>query len=536
MATDQTTPPGSRPGRREAGYEIRFEPSTNRVRVEYNGTWVADSTRAVILHETRLPPAYYFPRQDVRVEFLEKTAHRTHCPFKGDASYWTLRVGGQAADNAVWSYEEPYDDAVPVKEHLSFYPSRVSAIYDGDDEIPHLGRSTGSMHANPIAGWLLEQAWQAQNPEDLATQWARCLQENGVPLARMTIIIPTLHPQVFASVFVWREDSGTKTIYEPHDILQQAKFKDSPFALILRGAGGVRRMLERPEVKLDFPVVRDLKAEGATDYVAMPFRFADGQLNVMSMTSFAPGGFSTDDLGRIYEVMPVLGRLFEVHAQRRTAVALLQTYLGRHTGGRVLNGKVRHGDGEKIHSVVWFSDLRNSTALSLSMPPDEYLFYLNRYFQCVAGAVLEKGGELLRFIGDALLAIFPIAESADRDWESATGTPEACRRAIAAAKLACERIAASNEANPGLPPIGFGIGLHLGHVTYGNIGVPERLEFTVIGSAANEAARIESMTKTLDRRVVVSKSFADAYPGKLAPLGKHALKDVAGTQELFTLP
>ncbi len=536
MATPQSTGAGSRPGRREPGYEIRFEPGARRVRVEYNGAWVADSTRALILHETRLPPAYYFPREDVRLALLEKTSHRTHCPFKGNASYWTLRVGGETSENAAWSYEEPYDDAAPIREYLAFYPDRVSAIYDGDEEIPQLARAAQSMHANPLAGWLLERAWQAQNPEQLAAQWGQCLKDNGVPLARMTLIMPTLHPQVFATVLVWREDSGARTIYEPHDILQQPKFKDSPFASILRGAGGVRRKLERPEAKLDFPVVRELKAEGATDYVAMPFRFSDGQLNVMSMTSFAAGGFSTGDLGRIYEAMPVLARLFEVHAQRRTAVTLLQTYLGRHTGARVLNGLVRHGDGERIHSVVWFSDLRNSTALSISMGTEEYLLYLNRYFQCIAGAVMEKNGEMLRFIGDALLAIFPIADAPGGDWASATGAAEACRRAIAAARLACERVDAANEANPGGTPIGFGIGLHLGHVTYGNIGIPERLEFTVIGSAANEAARIESMTKTLQRRVVVSKSFADAFPGKLLALGKFALKDVEGEQELYTLP
>ena len=517
-------------------YEIRFEPSTRRVRVEFNGAWIADSTRAVILHETRLSPAFYFPPQDVRTDFLEKTAHRTHCPFKGDASYWTLKVGGEAAENAVWSYEEPYEDAVPVKGYLSFYPSRVSAIYDGDDEIPHLDQGAASMHANRIAGWLLGEAWKAATPEELMGRFCGCLKDSGVPLARMTVIIPTLHPQVFATVFVWREDAGAKTIYEPHDILQQPKFRDSPFAPILRGAGGVRRRLERPDVKLDFPVVRDLRAEGATDYVAMPFRFADGQLNVLSMTSFAKGGFSTADLGRIFEVLPILARLFEVHAQRRTAVTLLQTYLGRHTGARVLDGQVKHGDGEHIHSVVWFSDLRNSTALSKSMPQDAYLLYLNRYFQCVAGAVLAQRGEVLRFIGDAALAIFPIAGSAGKGWGSATGVVEACRRAIAAARLAGERIAADNEANPDRAPIQYGIGLHLGQVTYGNIGIPERLEFTVIGAAANEAARVESMTKTLKRNVVISAAFADAYPSKLVPLGKYPLKDVEGEQDLFTIP
>lgn len=517
-------------------YEIRFEPHPRRVRVEFNGTWVADSTRVVVVHETRCPPMYYFPKEDVQLDYFEKTAHATHCPFKGNASYWSLKVGEESAENAVWSYEEPYEDAVPVAGYMSFYASRVSAIYDGDDEIPHLAHGTRSAHANTIAGWLISEAWQAASPEDLIDRFCRCLRETGVPLARMTAIVPALHPQVFASVLVWREDGGVKAIQEPYDILQQPKFKDSPFALILRGAGGVRRRLEREDVNLDFPVVQDLKAEGATDYVAMPFRFSDGQLNVMSMTSFAAGGFSTADLGQIHEALPVLGRLFEVHAQRRTAVTLLQTYLGRHTGERVLQGQVRHGDGEHIHSVVWFSDLRESTSLSKSMPQDAYLLYVNRYFHCMAGAVMEKGGEVLRFIGDAVLAIFPIASPGSKSWGTATGAAEACRRAIAAATLASERVEVSNEASPDTPPIRYGIGLHLGNVTYGNIGLPERLEFTVIGAAANEAARVESMTKTLKRQVLTSSSFADVFPGKLLPLGKYALKDVEGEQELYTLP
>lgn len=527
------TPAGSQ---RRGDYEIRFEPNPRRVRVEFNGTWVADSTRAVVAHETRCPPRYYFPKEDVQLDYFEKTAYTTHCPFKGNASYWNLKVGDAMAENAVWSYEDPLDDAGPIKGYLSFDATRVSAIYDGDDEIPHLERDSAGMHANTIAGWLIGEAWRSGSPDELINRFCRCLRGAGIPLSRMTVIIPTLHPQVFATVFVWREDGGVKTIYEPHDILQQPKFADSPFALILRGAGGVRRRIERDDAKVDFPVVKDLKAEGATDYAAMPFRFSDGQLNVMSMTSFAPGGFSTADLGQIHEALPMLGCLLEVHAQRRTAVTLLQTYLGRHTGARVLDGQIRHGDGEHIHCVVWFSDLRNSTALSKSMPQDAYLLYVNRYFHCVAGAVMEKGGEVLRFIGDAVLAIFPIAGASSKYWSSATGAPEACRRALAAAKLAGERVTASNESHPDVPPIRYGIGLHLGDVTYGNIGIPERLEFTVIGAAANEAARVESMTKTLNRQVLLSASFADTYPGKLLPLGKYALKDVDGEQELFTLP
>jgi uncharacterized protein (DUF427 family) len=289
-------------GRQEPGYEIRFERNAKRVRVEFNGAAVADSTRALVLHETRHPPVFYIPLEDVLLDLFQKTSHTTHCPFKGDASYWTLNVGGERSENAAWSYEDPYDDAAPLRGHLAFYPGRVGAIYDGEDEAPHLEAGAG-LHANSIAAWLLAEAWKIGSEEELMERFCRCVQRAGVPISRMTLIIPALHPQVFATVLVWRDDGGARTIHEPHDILHTPRFKDSPFALILRGAGGVRRRIERPETKLDFPVVRDLKAEHATDYVAMPFRFSDGQMNVMSMTSFAPGGFSTDHLGRVFEVL-----------------------------------------------------------------------------------------------------------------------------------------------------------------------------------------------------------------------------------------
>ena len=507
----------------DADYELRFEPSTRRVRVELNGAWLADSTRALLLHETRLPPAYYFPREDVQLGLLEKSRLVTHCPFKGNATYWSVRAGGGVAADAAWSYDEPYADAAPIRGLVSFDPERVSAIYEGDDEIPHLARQGES--APGIAGWLLSQAWRETGAERLLDAFCRCLQRNGVPISRMTVIMPTLHPQVFASVLVWREDTGVRVVYEPHDILHQPKFKASPFAPILRGAGGVRRRMEEAGCKLDYPVVRELHAEGATDYVAMPFRFADGQLNVLSMTSFAAGGFSAGHLGAVYEALPLLGRLLEVFAQRRTAVGLLETFLGRRTGARVLDGLVKHGDGEHIEAVVWFSDLRESTALSQTMERNAYLDYLNRYFHCMAGAIMEHDGEVLRFIGDAALAIFPVGNDA----------VDACRRALAAARIAGERVDADNSAHPARPPIRYGIGLHLGHVTYGNIGVPARLEFTVIGPAANTAARVESMSKTLGRKVVISSAFAKAYGGELVSLGCHRLKDVEHEQELFTL-
>jgi adenylate cyclase len=501
---------------------IRIEPSSGRARVEFNGVRIAESARALVLHETRLAPAYYFPAEDVRMDLLARTEHTTHCPFKGNASYWSLKVGDKVAENAVWAYEEPYRDAEPIRGYLAFYRDKVSLVHEEEEETP-----VEKLHGNPLASWLVAEGWKAGSSAELAAQFLQSLQRAGVPVDRSTVIIPTLHPQIFATVLVWRADTpGIRTVFEPHDILHQPKFADSPFAPIIRGAGGVRRRLEDPDCALDFPVVRDLKSEGATDYVAMPFHFSDGQINVMSMTSFAPGGFSTAHLGQLYEVLALLGRLFEVHAARRTATALLETYLGRHTGERVLKGLVKHGDGEHIHAVIWFCDFRDSTPLSKSMGRRAYLRQLNRFFYCMAGAVLEAGGEVLRYIGDAVLAIFPISQN-----ES-----ESCERAVHAARIAAERVRDTNAMHPERAPLRYGIGLHVGTVTYGNIGVPERLEFTVIGAAANEAARVEGMTKELKKPVLTSAAFAAAYQKRLVSLGRHPLKGLEGEHELFTLP
>jgi len=225
-----------------ADYEISFVPSEKRVRVEYNGTWVADTTDALIVHETRIPPMYYFPKEDVRMEFLEATDHQTHCPFKGNASYWSLTVGGEVAENAVWGYEDPLADGEEIRGMVSFYQSKVSAIYEGDEEVAFLDGNVESMHANSLAGWLLSEAWKAESSEQLVSAFCNYLTGAGYPVDRMTVIVPTLHPQVFATVFVWRVDDPEVKIYlEPHDILFQPKFADSPFAPIIKGAGGVRQ-------------------------------------------------------------------------------------------------------------------------------------------------------------------------------------------------------------------------------------------------------------------------------------------------------
>jgi adenylate cyclase len=301
--------------------------------------------------------------------------------------------------------------------------------------------------------------------------------------------------------------------------------------MVINGEGGVRRRLDGPGARLDFPVLEDLVAEGATDYVAMPLRFSDGQLNILTLVSDRPGGFSTEELGQVYEILPTLSRLFESHALRLSSATLLRTYLGSDAGQRVMDGLVKRGDGEDIHAAIWITDLRDSTSLAASLSRVDYLSLLNRYFDSVAGAVLDHGGEVLKFIGDSVLAIFAIDESDQKK-------PEACARALAAADDASRQIEAYNleRAADGAPLLEFGIGLHRGDLTFGNIGTSKRLDFTVIGSAVNEAARIESLSKTLNRQILISAAFRDSVPDPMISLGRHPLRGVTEECEIFALP
>jgi adenylate cyclase len=231
-------------------------------------------------------------------------------------------------------------------------------------------------------------------------------------------------------------------------------------------------------------------------------------------------------MAALRSLLAPIGRIAEVMAWRRKAHNILETYLGREAAGKVLAGQIRRGDGEDLHAVIWFCDLRDSTPLADSMSRGEFLGCLNEFFECVLGPVLERQGEVLRFIGDAALAIFPVGPN------EGTDEGEACRRALQAARDAIARMEAANAKRK--RPLRFGIALHLGDVLYGNIGTPSRLEFTVIGAAANEAARIESLCKVLQVPLIVSPPVARHLAG-VRSLGRHALRGVAEPMELFTL-
>lgn len=405
------------------------------------------------------------------------------------------------------------------------------------------------LSANPLSDWILAVGWDQPSLPGLIRGLCERMVALGLPLCRLRLHVRTLHPQFLGTSYTWtRSVEEISEFNATYAIVNEDRYLVSPFRAIFDdGVGGVRRRLDVPGLPLDFPVLEELRDEGATDYVAMPIAFADGRRSAITLAADRPGGFTTGELEIVYGMLPVLSRIVEVHALRRTARTVLETYLGRSSGERVLRGLIRRGDGDDINAVIWFSDLRGSTPLAASLPRRAYLDLLNGYFEATAGAVLDHGGEVLSFIGDAFLAIFPLDQSgpsgaagatpAEADAETDAAEAIACARALAAARDAIARMAGYNAIRgaSGEPPLRFGIGLHIGCVTYGNIGVEQRLEFTVIGPAANEAARLEGLCKTLDRPLVISAALARWVREPLISLGVHVLRGVREPQEVLTL-
>ena len=382
-----------------------------------------------------------------------------------------------------------------------------------------------ALNIRPVAEWLDDGARSAREPDDMLAQLCRRLVASGVSLYRVGVFVRTLHPNVAGRAFFWHDDREEVEVDSAdHRWFGSEDHLKSPIYAVWTTNSETRRCLADPACPMDYPVLTDLRTEGASDYLAVPLRFLNGEVHVASFATRRPGGFTPGELDALREVLPPFTRVAEIYAHMRKARNILDAYLGPNAGEKVLAGRIKRGDAEDIDAVIWFCDLRDSTRLADSMSRREFLALLNDYFECVLGPVLERHGEVLRFIGDAALAIFPVA-----------GRPaEACAKALAAAQEALARMAKLNESRT--RPLRFGIGLHLGELTYGNIGTPSRIEFTVVGAAANEAARIESLCKHLDVDLLVSQRVAAALPAPWKSLGSHTLPGVGDKMELFTLP
>src|SRR5271169_5835618 len=377
-----------------------------------------------------------------------------------------------------------------------------------------------------VVEWLMDGARSTPVAQEVLSEICRRLTACGLPLWRAVVFVRTLHPQIVGRRFVWRPDTGTVVTDGAFDLLERDVFRNSPMTHVAATGEAFRRRLADPDCPLDYPILHDLRAEGVTDYVVSPLHFTNGEIHFASWATLQPGGFTDAEIASLDAIVIPLTRVAEIRALHRVASVLLSTYVGQNAGERVLAGQIRRGHTEEIHAAIWLSDMRGFTKLADRLPPQALVDLLNRYFDCQVPPILEHGGEVLKFMGDGLLAIFPIGEGAD--------TVTVCAAALEAAYAARDNVRKLNAAAD-TGAVRFGLALHVGDVLYGNIGGGDRLDFTCIGPAVNLAARLEKLAGQLGRTILASREFAKHCGSEFAPLGRYAVAGFAEEQTVFGL-
>jgi adenylate cyclase len=379
-----------------------------------------------------------------------------------------------------------------------------------------------------IIDWLIDGARSAPRPAQMMAETCGRLVAAGMPLWRVNVFIRTLHPDIFGFSFVWRPREEVTVTSASFDAPDSQEFKSSPLAILYETASEVRYRLDDPE-SAKFPFLEDMRAEGVTDYFAVPLLFADGLINSSSWTTKQPGGFSDEQLDALRSLLPPLARLIEIISLRRRAATLLDTYVGNRAGERILGGQIRRGHADTMHAAIWLSDLRGFTALSDRLPAETVVEILNGYFDCQVSSIRAHGGEVLKFMGDGLLAVFPIDEYVG-------DVRQVCSRVLEAARESRASVEAMHF------PIGeaverfrFGVALHVGKILYGNIGGGNRLDFTCIGPAVNLAARLEKLAGSLNRTIVASAGFAGICAGGWADLGEFPIAGFSKAERVYGL-
>jgi adenylate cyclase len=385
----------------------------------------------------------------------------------------------------------------------------------------------------PIAGgridrWILGEGPHIDSNVELLDELCWRLLGDGVPLSRATLYMGTLHPLIRGVGARW---TCAPNIIEEFRILHGSEATDeyllSPIrATIERGTPFRRRLVEEmPE----YPLLSKLRQNGSTDYFALALNHVFQRFPVVTWATDRPGGFADADIATLEDINPALAAIVETRVVRRSSANLLDTYLGPQAGRRILAGRIRRAEGERLRAVIMMTDLRGFTALSDRLPGDEVIELLDDYFDALATPIEQRKGEVLKFIGDGMLAIFPAED--DDDFSAASV------HALEAATEGLERLDAVNRARRahGRSELRTGIGLHLGEVIYGNVGSAGRLDFTVIGPAVNLASRIEDLTKRLLRPMLFSSAFARICPRPLVSLGFQPVRGLDEPEEVFGL-
>jgi adenylate cyclase len=379
-----------------------------------------------------------------------------------------------------------------------------------------------------ITDWLIDGARSAASPPRMMAEACERLVEAGLPLWRVAVFVRTLHPDVFGRGFFWRPGAEVVVTTADFDVQESPEFRNNPLAIVFGEGREVRCLLDGPEGKR-FPLFDDMREEGVTDYFALPLLFTDGSSHASSWTTKQPGGFSDEQLNALRSLVPPMARVIEIVNLRRTASNLLDTYVGNRAGERILGGQIRRGHTDSMHAAIWLSDLRGFTALSDRLPPEAVVDILNSYFDCQVPAIGNHGGEVLKFMGDGLLAVFPVDEYVGDTQRVCASVLEAARESRASVE------AMQYPVGEAIERFRFGVALHVGRILYGNIGGGNRLDFTCIGPAVNLAARLEKIAGRLNRTIVASTGFTQACAGDWADLGEFPISGFSKAERVYGL-
>jgi len=379
-----------------------------------------------------------------------------------------------------------------------------------------------------LTDWLIDGGRSAASPKSFMAETCERMVAAGLPLWRVGVFVRTLHPDIYGRNFIWKPGAEVEVGTVDFQILESPDFHNSPIIIVFQQGREVRARADDPQ-SARFPIVEELRAEGVTDYVALPLPFINGTVNASSWTTKQPGGFTDEQLAALRKIVTPLARVIEIISLTRTAASLLDTYVGNRAGERILGGQIRRGHTETMNAAIWLSDLRGFTSLSDRVPAETVVDILNSYFDCQVAAIRAHGGEILKYMGDGLLAVFPIDEYVGDERQVCSHVLEAAHES---------RTSVANMQYPigdAVERFRFGVALHVGRILYGNIGGGNRLDFTCIGPAVNLAARLEKIASRLQRTIVASEGFAGICRGGWSDLGEFPVAGFAKAARVYGL-
>jgi adenylate cyclase len=394
------------------------------------------------------------------------------------------------------------------------------------DASPNVDPAT-SYSDSDVIHWLTNDTRDERFIDNIFAEMCVRLQGAGIPLKRATLHVVIQHPQWLGARMMWADGMRAAEIARvDHDVRGRSEFIGSPASEILDGAVEVREKLAGdPTLGRRHAVYDDMRGMGLTDYVAWPLYHTLGKRHMVTFATDRPAGFDDAHIASLQKLLPILALVSEIRVKNRLARTLLETYVGSHAGELILAGATRRGTGTTVRAAIMICDLRGFTQISDNWPRDDVIDLLNGYFDAMSEPIARHGGEILKFIGDGLLAIFPLSE------------PNACANLLRAVAEARQAMIALNRKHneAGRAPLNYGIGVHVGDVMYGNIGSSARLDFTVIGPAVNMASRLEALTKQLGKNVLLSQAFAELVKGDfdLERVGEYPVRGFNAPVELF---